>query len=113
MKKNKAYSTKKNIIIRKRVVKRKPAKYVEKRERKRLCDKCRQRFKLDELVVHHKEDRRSKIMWRNTEGIPARTFDRMYANKQKRSAHERRDNIVIMCSECYSENKKNWRKAKK
>jgi len=110
MKRNKAYSTKRNIIIRKRVVKRKPAKYVEKRERKRLCEKCKRRFDLDELVIHHKRNKSSKIMHRNTEGIGVRAFNKIYENKQKRPAHERRDNIVVMCGECYSENKKKSKK---
>ena len=96
----KTYSTKKKIIIRKKVVKKKPSKKVIKR-RKRLCDKCKRRFDPDELVIHHKKNKKYTIPKKETEGMCVIDFNKYYSDKRKRPAHDRRDNIMIVCLDCY------------
>ncbi len=97
----KTYSTKKRAIIRKRVVKRNPKEIKDTSKRKRLCEKCKRRFDRGKLVVHHKENRRRLISRINTEGMPVTKFDKLYRDKRKRPAHDRRDNILVLCRSCY------------
>jgi len=96
----KSYSTKKDIVIRKRIVKKKPSKRVVK-QRKMLCERCKKRFDPDMILVHHKEHKRRSIPTKKTEGICVVDFDKYYSDHRKRPAHDRRDNLMMLCVGCY------------
>ena len=99
--KNYSKTAKKKPKIKWRNIKKKSTKKKQK-YRKRKCDKCKKRFDHEFLVIHHKTNIR-KIPNHVTEGMVVTRFDKLYADKRKRPVHDKRDNIMILCRNCYKE----------
>ncbi len=98
----KAYSTKRVIIIRKRIVKKKPSKRVIK-QGKKMCEQCKKRFDPDCIIVHHIKIKRRTMPKKETEGMHIVGFEKYYGDRRKRPLHDRRDNIILLCPSCYKD----------